>query len=339
MYLAATGMVCPVGLNAAAACAAIRAGLANMNDLPYPDNRLEPVVGGVVPGLPLSLNRDTRLVDLLALALSDCLADGQAVPLETVPLLVGLTEPGRAGGAAGLVERLIALVQERLGARFHPSLSRAIAKGHTAGFEAFRVARSLLHGGDAPVCLVCGVDSYVNAGSLLWLDQHRRLKTPSHSDGVIPGEAAAAVLVQRTAPPARPAVGVVGIGFGMEEAHVLSEEPLLGLGLAQAARNALAEARLGMEQIDLRLADLTGESYGFKEHSLALSRTLRVRREQMPLKHLADTIGDVGAAAGVCQAVLAYHALRKWRVGTRIACYTSAVPGDRAMMIVQAAAV
>jgi 3-oxoacyl-[acyl-carrier-protein] synthase-1 len=336
MFLAATGMVCPVGLGAESSCAALRAGLAKFDELPYHDNHLQPVIGAAVPGLPLTLRHEVRLVELLAGAVRDCLGEKPALATAGVPLVIGLAEPQRPGGGGGLENRIVGLVQDRLGLRFHPTLSRGVARGHTAGFEAFRAARELLDAGSVSACVVCGVDSYVNANALLWLDQNRRLKTPLHSDGVIPGEAAAAVLVQQAAPADKPAVRLAGLGFAVEKAHVLSEEPLLGLGLTEAAKKALAEAGRGMHEIDWRLSDVTGESYGFKEQSLALTRTLRVRREEMRLRHTADAIGDVGAAVGVCQAVIACHAFRKWPdAGTHVACYTSAVPGDRGVMILQ----
>ena len=64
--------------------------------------------------------------------------------------------------------------------------------------------------------------------------------TPEHEDysnGVIPGEAAAAVYVNR-APfsMASPQIQLAGLGFGHEKATVSSEEPLLGVGLTGAAR-------------------------------------------------------------------------------------------------------
>src|SRR5207237_7968617 len=124
-----------------------------------------------------------------------------------------------------------------------------------------------------------GADSYVDGRALRWLEEHWRLKTDDNSDGVIPGEAAAAVFLQPHAPaPAAALAEVVGLGFAQEKAHVLSEDPLLGLGLAAAARQALAEAGLRLHEIDFRLSDVTGESYGFKEQSLVLARLMRVRR-------------------------------------------------------------
>jgi 3-oxoacyl-[acyl-carrier-protein] synthase-1 len=336
MFITATGMVCPIGLNAAAACAAKRAGISAFNDLPYQDNAGEPIVGAVVPGLDLDRQRAPRLVELLTKCLADLMKEQAAGRWEQVPLLVGLAETGRPGGAAELADSIVKRIQEALSVRFHPQLSRAFAAGHTAAFEALRVARELLDGGTIAACVVCGVDSLVNAVTLLWLDHHFRLKTPVNRDGVIPGEAAAAVLVQKTLAPGA-VTEVTGLGFSKEKAHILSDEPLLGLGLAEAARTALAEAKLGMHEIDCRLSDVTGELYGFKELPLIEGRLMRVvRKEEQPLWHWVEAIGDCGAAAGVAQLVAADEAFRKgYAPGDRMICLTSAVPGDRAAAILR----
>jgi hypothetical protein len=71
LYVTATGMVSPVGLSAASACAAMRAGLSAFGRLPYWDNTRKPITGSPVPVLPLDLGRHERLVDLLAMALAD----------------------------------------------------------------------------------------------------------------------------------------------------------------------------------------------------------------------------------------------------------------------------
>src|SRR5262249_36695421 len=130
-----------------------------------------------------------------------------------------------------------------------------------------------------------------------------------------------AALVEAAAPaaPAR----VVGLGFGHEPSGVLSEEPLLGRGLADAGRQALAEAGWGFHELEFRLADLTGESYGFREHALAHARLMRVvRLEDHPLWHPAESIGDTGAAAGVVLLVLAAVAFAKgYAPGDRAACF------------------
>ncbi|HKB04349.1 MAG TPA: hypothetical protein VKD90_19145 [Gemmataceae bacterium] len=336
MYLGAPGLACPIGLGAAAACAALRAGVVGFEELPFHGASRRPIVAARVPGLDLRRPRDGRLVDLLALALADLLAGTTELRTADVPLLVGLAEPRRPGGADRLAPRVIADVQAKLGVAFHPELSRAIPEGHTAAFAALRLARELMQSQDVPVCLVCGVDSFVNPVSLNWLDDTWRLKREGHSNGVIPGEAAAAILVTRDPPANGPAVRVAGLGFGREEAHVLSDRPLLGAGLTQAVQAALAEANVRMRDIHLRLSDVTGEAYGFKELTLALSRTMREGPSDLPVWHCADAIGDCGAAAGVCMLTVARHAfIGGYAPGPRAMCYTSAVPGDRAVAVLE----
>lgn len=341
MEVVSTGMACCVGLGAEAACAAMRAGIAMFQELPYSDNSGEAVIGTMVPDLPPGLRGSQRLTEILTLALRDCLERADQFPASQVPLLVGLAESNRPGGS-DLAGSIVENVQRKLGKKFHPQLSRALARGHTSGFEALAVARDLLRQRQVPACLVCGVDSYINAHSLAWLEQHWRLKTPDNSDGVIPGEGAAAVLLQSREASATmrdDSVRVTGLGFAQEPVDVFSEEPLLGVGLTAAAKAALAEAGREIHEIDIRISDVTGELYGFKEQALTLARLLRRRREAFPIWHCADSIGDTGAAAGVCQLVMAYHALRKPAPSReRFICFTSAVGGDRAVAVVERSA-
>lgn len=332
MEIVATGMVTPTGLTAAAGCAALRAGIAGFDELPYYDLLGEPIVGAAVPGLVEHFEDEERLVALLCLALQDLLRDTLPFPIEDVPLFIGLAEPSRPGRVVPAT-KLVARVQQRLGLRFHPRLSQSIARGHAGGPAALRMARELLDSRAVPACIVAGIDSYLNGPALAWLEQHGRLKTPGNSNGVIPGEAAAAVLLRSGGNHA--SVRIRGLGFALERTHVLSEEPFLGQGLAAAARQALAEAALGMHDIHFRLSDVTGETYGFKELALVSSRLLRQRVEAMPVWHSADTIGDTGAAAGVCQLVLLYWAFRRgYAVGSRALCLTSSISGERAAVVV-----
>lgn len=339
MYITSTGMACAVGLRAAPACAAIRAGIARLGELSYVDNQAQPIIGAAVPGFEPGLRQRDRLVELLSLALSDCLQTEASrwVDWKQVPLLVGLAEPERPGRGAHLDATIIRQVEHKLGVQFHPLLSHTIPEGHTAGFRALQAAGEILLTPSIPACLVCGVDSYLNARTLLWLEKQSRLKTLDNSDGIIPGEAAAAVLVERNSRSSTgAAVKVTGLGFGYEQAGILSEDPMVGLGLAAAFRAALAKAGVQIHEISFRIADVSGESYGFKEQAVALSRLLRVRREEFPIWHCVESIGDTGAAAGICEVILAFHAfLRQYAPGDLVLCSTSSVPGHRAALVLQ----
>jgi 3-oxoacyl-[acyl-carrier-protein] synthase-1 len=339
MKIKAAGMVGPVGLTAQAACAAIRAGISQFDELPYWDNANQPIIGAAIPGLSLDLQFGPRLVEMLSRAIQDCLANAVGVRWQEVPLLIGLAEPGRPGGA-DLANEIVKRVEETVGVKFHSRLSQTIPKGHVAGCEGLRIARELFRTHKIPSCLICGVDSYINASSLFWLDQHWRLKRDDHTNGVIPGEAAAAVLAacgESDPQQTRPTAEVIGMGFGHEEITVFIEQPLRGMGLANAAGLALAEAGLGYHEVDFRIADLTGESYGVREHVLAEGRlTKTVRHEDRPIWHAADSIGDTGAAAGVIQLVLAASAWAKgYAPGDRAVGFTSSVAGERAVVAIR----
>lgn len=338
MHIVSTGMVCPVGLNAEAACAAMRAGISAFEELPYIDNSGEPIMGAVVPGFTLD-NRHfrKRLIDMLACAVTECIGKVPQLSTDKIPVLVGLAEPDRPGFPSGLSESIIDGLQDSLGFNFHPEFSQVISSGHTSGFEALGIAREIMKQHGVPFCLVCGVDSYIRAGSLLWLDQHWRLKTEENSDGVIPGEAAGAVLVcANQNKEFAKFVSLIGLGFCMEKANILSEEALLGFGLTEATKAALAEADMEMHKIDFRLSDVTGESYGFKEQALTLSRVMRVRKEIFPIWHCTEHVGDVGAAAGILQLIISFHAsIKGYAYGKRTACFTSAVFGERAVAVLQ----
>ncbi|HEX4128606.1 MAG TPA: hypothetical protein VHZ24_01100 [Pirellulales bacterium] len=334
MFIAATGMVCPVGLTAPAACAALRAKVAGFTDLPFSDARGEPITGASVPEVGNLPRRASHLVEMLARALAEVLHSQPIASWQQVPLLIGLAETGRPGAPPELPGMVIAEVQKKLNVRFHPQHSRVFASGHTAGFEALRVARDLFNSGSVPACIVAAVDSLLIARTLRWLDEQFRLKTPANRDGVIPGEAAAAVLLQKTASQGT-TTEISGLGFADEKAHIASGEPLLGLGLTAATRTALGEARLGLHEIDLRISDVTGELYGFKELPLVTARLMRVvRQQEQPLWHWAEAIGDTGAAAGVAQLVAADAALRKgYAPGNRVLGFTSAAGGARAAAV------
>lgn len=328
MEIASTGLVCSVGWNAASACAAIRAGVSGFEELPFLDDEGEPIVGARVRR-PDGVEPHAYL---LAKAIADCISGAEPLRWEDVPLLVGIGDEGRPDHPPELSSSILPFVGRELGIRFHPAKSGVIPGEHTAGFRALAAARELL--ADAPACLVAGVDSYLNRVSLSCLAAAGRLKTGANSDGVIPGEAAAAVLLRKTSDAS--AVRVTGLGFATESVTVYSPEPLLGLGIAEAAKGALAEAAIPMHEIDFRLSDLAGESYAFREQSLLVNRLLRVRRESLPLWHCADSIGDTGAAAGVVQLVLVRQAFRRgYAPGRRALWCTSAPLGDRAVAVIE----
>jgi 3-oxoacyl-[acyl-carrier-protein] synthase I len=203
-------------------------------------------------------------------------------------------------------------------------------------------ARRLLADPKVPQVLVVATDSLITWPTLAPLEREGRLLTERNSNGFMPGEAAGALLIGRAGASshAMKAAGgelvIAGLGFAREAAHIASDDPLRGEGLASAIQAALEDAGLAMHDIDYRIADVSGEHYYFKEAALALSRTLRQRKEDFDLWHPAECTGEVGAASGAAVVALAHAACAKgYALGARVLAHWANDGGQRAAAVLQ----
>jgi 3-oxoacyl-[acyl-carrier-protein] synthase-1 len=199
---------------------------------------------------------------------------------------------------------------------------------------ALQQARRLLYGENIPRVIIAGVDSLLVGPTLSTYEEQDRLLTSQNSNGFIPGEAAAAVLVGPALATDEAQLLCLGIGSGVERAIEQSGLPLRADGLVQAIRAALAEAGCSLGAMDFRITDVSGGQYSFKEASLALTRILRERKEEFDIWHPADCIGEVGAAIGVVILAVCLAAARKAYVpGNNILCHLASEDGKRVAMV------
>jgi 3-oxoacyl-[acyl-carrier-protein] synthase-1 len=331
----ASGMVTGVGLNAASSCAAIRCAITNFAETRFMDKGGEWIIGSEVP-LPQPWRGRAKLLRLVVPAIIECLSSVPSLNPESIPLLLCVAESERLGRLAGLDQSFFDEVETDLGMRFHRE-SAIIPQGKVAGVTAIQLARQLITDKTVSYCLVAGVDSFLVAGTLAGYEKQSRLHTSKNSDGFIPGEAGAAILIGHMNETTDGGIVCLGIGTGQETATVNSGEPLKGDGLVTAIRAALTGANRTMADVDYRMTDLSGEQYGFKEASLAVSRTLRQRKERFELWHPADCIGDVGAAIVPCMlSVCMVAAKKKYAPGKAVLCHAANDSGQRAAMILTA---
>jgi 3-oxoacyl-[acyl-carrier-protein] synthase I len=327
----AAGMLTGVGSNAPASCAAIRAGINNFSDSRFLDKGGEWVIGSRVTleqpwrGLP-------RLVHMVVPAIKECLAHiGNARP-EEIALLLCVAEKDRPGRLEGLDEQLFQDVQAELAVQFHPR-SGVIARGRVGGAIGLDAARRLMDQEGVALCIIAGVDSYFETATLEVYEEKNRLLTSTNSNGFIPGEGGAAILVS---PFSRTVPGLVclGIGRGVEQATLDSDLPLRADGLVRAIKAAFAEAGRGFEDVDYRLTDANGEQYWFKEAALAETRILRVRKEMFDIWHPADCIGEMGAAAAPSVIAVALAAQEKhYSPGHGVLCHFACDRGERVALM------
>lgn len=291
-----TGLVTSVGLSAPAACAAFRAKLTNPSQTHFIDSRGAWIMAHEVP-LDQPWRGLGKLVQMAVMTIREALADVPQTQWNEVPLLLCVAEPDRPGRTKELDDQLFTQIQAELGASFAPA-SAIVAQGRVSVAVAIAQARALITQSKVPRVLVAATDSLLSWPTLSHYEQDGRLLTEYNSNGFMPGEAAGALLLGEPTGKASELV-CTGIGFGREHAHIDSEEPLRAEGLSQAIKGALAEAGRHMHEIDFRITDNSGEQYYFKEAALALSRTLRVRKEEFDIWHPAECTGEIGATSGV----------------------------------------
>jgi len=324
------GMMTGVGLTAEASCAAIRCALDNFQETRFIASGGEWITGSEVP-LEEPWRGIAKLARLLAGPLRECLDLIPDVPPERLPLFLCVAEEDRPGRLEGLGDPLFVQACDLLGVRFHER-SRVIAQGRVGGGVALHHASRLIYEEAVPHVIVAGVDSYLVGGTLRAYDERERLLTPDNSNGFIPGEAGAALLVGP--PGAGRGLVCLGMGFAVERATIESEEPLRADGLTKSVGDALTAAGSTMADLDYRITDIAGEQYQFREAALATTRLLRDRREDLDIWHPADCIGEVGAAALPCMLGVTLQAAAKhYAPGPRALAHVGNDDGKRVAMV------
>ncbi len=303
------GLVTSVGLSAPAACAAIRAGITNHTETRFIGLDGEWIMGAQVP-LEKPWRGRGKLMRMAAIAISEVLSPLNEIAPQSLPLLLCVSERDRPGRLQGLDDLLFAELEAELGLRFNPTLSAIVPQGRASVLLALARARTLILEQQQPRVLIAATDSLLVGPTLAAYGERERLLTKQNSNGFIPGEAAGAVLLVSFNAKAQGQLMCLGLGSSVESATLESEEPLRGEGLTQAISHALADAGCDLGSVDFRITDNSGEQYYFKEATLALSRILRVRKDEFDIWHPADCIGEVGAAIGaviLAKALAAYQ--------------------------------
>jgi 3-oxoacyl-[acyl-carrier-protein] synthase I len=325
-----SGLITSVGLSAAQSCAAFRAKLTNPIETRFLDPEGEWIVAHQVP-LDQPWRGVTRLVKMAAIAIAEAVEGIDKDELTRIPLLLCVAEKEREGNMVGSDDQLMVRIETELGVHFAAE-STTLAEGRVGVAVALAEARARIAELGLTRVLVAATDSLLSRATLKHYGGKGRLLTAANSNGFIPGEAAAALLVGPATGSPRE-VACTGIGFGHESAHVESDEPLRGDGLSQAIKAALGEAGRRMSEMDFRITDIAGEHYYFKEATLAASRILRDRRHDFDIWHPAECTGEVGSAAGVGIVVFAKEACDKgYAIGPNILAHMANDDGRRAAL-------
>jgi 3-oxoacyl-[acyl-carrier-protein] synthase-1 len=308
LAITGVGAVSPVGRSAVETCASVRAGICRFRELPWYDaltndpewERPEPFVASVVRDVPARAVGPARLLDLSRLALLDLVGEVglRRADLARASLFLALPEPDVASGSWGLGPDWGDRICAHAGLPAMPVIA-ARAEGSSGSLALLEDVHRHLGGSSSEMAIAMFIDSYIDQGRLRSLDADARLKSARTTDGLLPGEAAVALLIESPSAAslrnATPAGCIHPPGVGKEPQIRSSDKESSGRGLSDALRGALRGAPPTASRWGL--CDLNGQSYRAAEWAVAASR-LAGQLSLARLSHPADCLGDVGAATG-----------------------------------------
>ncbi len=357
----AAGAVTSVGLSAASTCAAIRASLDNFSETHFIDAMGEPLLGAMVPPSLLNTPQEQdgstlggtgKLAAMFVRAATECVSSGGGIDASRTALLMIGPEASRPGFSMAKLKACFDACTAAIGKPFHAA-SRITQIGSPGLAAALQYARTLLTESaktdlqPVQAVLIAGIDSLLNTEDINAALAAERLLSTDNSDGFIPGEAAACVLVTRLDAIAgtdmrgnrRPLVlRVAGSGLAQEGQTLDAGKPSRGMALANATKQALAQAKLPAHEMHSRISDATAESYFFEDASYAWTRVLRVRSPDSYRFHTPmNRVGHIGVAMGPLILALALDAARKdWDSGPNTLLQLSSAGAPRGAVIVTA---
>lgn len=309
MHIVAGGLCCALGYHLDAALCAIRTNMDHFQESTFYGPSRVPIN---VASLPDDVYGEERLQRWIMYAVLDCatrLKDNASL-FDVNRTAIVLLGPGsnRFAGKQGI--RLAELTHAAMwklhceNVRPVPGVSEpterhrldVIMKSRAGLADGLLMAAQRLVNDNAAQVLLIGVDSYLNAADINHFLYNNRLLVKGNSDGFIPGEGAAAVVLRR-AQSAAPGLHVKGVGTGDEPGRQDGSVPCRAEGLTKAIRTACTQAKISPADLRFHLDDQNGEQFYSTDSANAMTRVM-FGSPKLPHLTLADKVGEIGAAAG-----------------------------------------
>lgn len=303
LVVTGAGMRTPVGANAPGTCAALRAGISRLAAWPHFGFAGEPLNVGAVASGRKDAPWVEKAVPIVSPAIHEALWQAGLYAYtwhrRRVGLFFSTPSPTRPGVLPERLANFRMYVGDLWAELAGNELVHYIEQAHVGGALALAQASVAVAKGDLDAAVVAGFESYLDSVYLDELLGDGRLHTADRSGGIIPGEAAAA-LVLETAETARrrqaPALAtIVALALEQEPTGWAPSRPSQAEALARALQGAL-EVGPGPATYHRIIVDHTGERWRTREWSLVEPRALGSLPEDWALWHPVESIGDVGAA-------------------------------------------
>lgn len=347
------GMRTAVGATWAQSTTSVMSGLNRFHEWPYLGADLcEDVKGLPVASAIADLGDDawqTKAADLAHPALEEALfsaslfgrADLQAAHRRAA-LATYLAVPYRATPEAPDHEDALDAVVDSLD-RLLPGFDEfevvVEARAHASGLRCLAAAMRDLSEARIDVAIVGGIDSLLETNRLMRPIAEGRIKLADTAGGLIPGEGASFLVVERLADANRRRAAVramlLAVALADEPIRYDGTDPLAATGLTSCLLAILDQVDPHQVSISDVVVDVNGERGRFQEWALAESRSLHRLPYGWRLHHPATSHGDIGAAAGVANVALAagLFALGRAAGDAALVCATSE-RGERACALI-----
>lgn len=278
-----------LGYSLAATLAAMGAGLNNFTDTGVKSPFGTPVMAASL--LDRDAPRIERLRGLTGVALAELERLLQATGVEQAPLLLGL--PADLDDAEE-----DALRQEFANSPVIRNEMTWFPSGRASAFPALAAASSLIERGSHRFVIVGGIDSLCGPHTVYSLTQFGRTLGP-HTEGTIPGEAAVFALLAKADDAAvdpENAVLLEAVAQHRSSVPFMKRDRVSGDDLAAVFRTFREQ---GVRRVERIIAAHSGEGYFGRSFAHAYLREVDVMPEPLDVELIADSVGDLGAAAGM----------------------------------------
>jgi 3-oxoacyl-[acyl-carrier-protein] synthase-1 len=297
------GMHTSVGTSAAATCAAIHAGISRVRAWPHFSFGGEALNVGAIAADGRDASWVEKAVPLTSQPIHEALWQAGLYGYDWHGRRVGLYFATPSPTRTGVLPDLYADFRAYLGDLWDElagnDMIHLVAHAHVGGALALAQACEALARGELDAAVVAGFESALDSPYLDELLAQGRLHTAERSGGIIPGEGAAAVVLETVDGARRrkaPALArLVAVALEQEAPGWSPTRPSQAGALSRALQTGLA-VEPGATHYRRLMVDHTGERWRVREWALAEPRALGGLPLGWQLWHPVESVGDLGAA-------------------------------------------